>query len=56
MIIVPIIGESSSEGIQKMYEEISKFVLKPEYIKRVCKSRSFDDLKAIFEEIECLHE
>lgn len=56
MIIVPIIGESSSEGIQKMYEEISKFVLKPEYIKRVCKSRSFDDLKAIFEDIECLHE
>jgi transcriptional antiterminator len=54
IILLPVIGEMQYTEMQNFYEELSALVLNPEYIKRIIRTKNFEEISSIFEAIESI--
>lgn len=56
LIIVPLIGEMINSKILNMYQELAYMINNPIYIKRIIKKKTYEEIIAVFEEIEMMLE
>ena len=56
LIIVPLIGEPINSKILNLYHELADMIKNPLYVKRIIRKKTYEEIIAIFEEIETVLE
>lgn len=56
LIIVPLIGEPINSKILNLYHELAYMIKNPLYVKRIIRKKTYEEIIAIFEEIETVLE